>query len=38
VLHRVSRDGIEATDFGTREFHTLDRDGNALSFFRWERR
>ena len=24
------------TDFGTREFATLDLDGNLLSFFRWE--
>ncbi len=34
VLHHVSRAGVEATDFGTREFHTLDRDGNLVSFFR----
>jgi uncharacterized glyoxalase superfamily protein PhnB len=37
VLHRVSRDGVTATDFGTREFATLDRDGNLVSLFRWER-
>jgi uncharacterized glyoxalase superfamily protein PhnB len=36
VLHPVSRAGIGATDFGTREFATLDLDGNLLSFFRWE--
>ena len=36
VLHPVSRDGISTTDFGTREFATLDRDGNLISFFRWE--
>jgi catechol 2,3-dioxygenase-like lactoylglutathione lyase family enzyme len=35
VLHPVSRDGVTTTDFGTREFATLDRDGNLLSFFRW---
>jgi len=35
VLHPVSRDGIDDTDFGTREFATLDRDGNLLTFFRW---
>lgn len=35
VLHPVSRDGVSATDFGTREFATLDGDGNLLSFFRW---
>jgi hypothetical protein len=26
---------VTATDFGTREFSTLDRDGNLLTFFRW---
>jgi hypothetical protein len=35
VVHRVSTDGPDDTDFGTREFATLDRDGNLLSFFRW---
>ena len=35
VLHPVSRDGVDDTDFGTREFATLDCDGNLLSFFRW---
>ena len=35
VLHPVSRDGVTTTDFGTREFPTLDLDGNLLSFFRW---
>ena len=33
VLHPVSRDGVKATDFGTREFNALDRDGNLLTFF-----
>ena len=33
VLHQVSRDGVSATDWGTREFATLDRDGNLLAFF-----
>ena len=37
VLHPVSTGGVTATDFGTREFGTLDRDGNLLSFFRWVR-
>jgi len=37
VLHDVSRGGVSATDFGTREFATLDRDGNLLTFFRWDR-
>ena len=35
VLHRVSREGVEETDFGTREFATLDRDGNLVTFFQW---
>jgi catechol 2,3-dioxygenase-like lactoylglutathione lyase family enzyme len=35
VLHPVSRDGVDDTGFGTREFATLDLDGNLLSFFRW---
>jgi catechol 2,3-dioxygenase-like lactoylglutathione lyase family enzyme len=35
VLHPVSRDGVAQTDFGTREFATLDRDGNLISFFQW---
>lgn len=33
VLHPVSRDGVQATEFGTREFATLDPDGNLLTFF-----
>jgi hypothetical protein len=37
VLHPTSRGGVTATDFGTREFATLDQDGNLLSFLRWER-
>src|SRR3954453_2955888 len=36
VLHPVSRDGVTTTDFGTREFATLDLDGNLLTFFRWQ--
>src|SRR6185436_4653442 len=35
VLHPVSKDGVEDTDFGTREFATLDQDGNLIGFFRW---
>lgn len=38
VLHPVSRDGVTDTDFGTREFATLDPDGNLISFFRWVER
>lgn len=37
VLHPVSRDGVTETDFGTREFATLDADGNLIEFFRWTR-
>jgi catechol 2,3-dioxygenase-like lactoylglutathione lyase family enzyme len=35
VLHSVSRDGVDNTDFGTREFATLDLDGNLVTFFEW---
>ncbi len=35
VLHPVSRDGVTETDFGTREFATLDADGNLVEFFSW---
>jgi catechol 2,3-dioxygenase-like lactoylglutathione lyase family enzyme len=35
VLHPVSRDGVDDTDFGTREFATLDQDGNLVTFFQW---
>ncbi|MGH2712896.1 MAG: VOC family protein [Thermoleophilaceae bacterium] len=37
VPHDVSRDGVGRTDFGTREFATVDLDGNLLTFFRWEK-
>ena len=33
VLHPVSRGGVSETDFGSREFATLDQDGNLISFF-----
>ena len=33
VLHPVSRKGVDDTDFGTREFATLDLDGNLVTFF-----
>jgi catechol 2,3-dioxygenase-like lactoylglutathione lyase family enzyme len=36
VLHDASRDGASTTDFGTREFATVDLDGNLLTFLRWE--
>ena len=35
VLHRVSRDAVSQTDFGSREFATLDLDGNLVTFFEW---
>jgi catechol 2,3-dioxygenase-like lactoylglutathione lyase family enzyme len=35
VLHPVSRDGVSETDFGSREFATLDADGNLIEFFEW---
>jgi catechol 2,3-dioxygenase-like lactoylglutathione lyase family enzyme len=35
VLHPVSTDGVDETDFGTREFATLDADGNLVTFFEW---
>ena len=38
VLHPVSSDGVSETDFGTREFATLDLDGNLLAFFLWVER
>ncbi len=37
VLHPVSRDGVDDTDFGTREFAALDLDGNLVTFFLWRR-
>jgi uncharacterized glyoxalase superfamily protein PhnB len=33
VLHDASRDGVTATDWGARQFATLDSDGNLLTFF-----
>ncbi len=35
VLHTVSKGGVDDTDFGTREFATLDLDGNLVTFFEW---
>jgi catechol 2,3-dioxygenase-like lactoylglutathione lyase family enzyme len=35
VLHPVSAEGVSDTDFGTREFATLDLDGNLVTFFQW---
>lgn len=36
VLHPAARGEAAVTDFGTREFPTLDLDGNLLTFFRRE--
>jgi catechol 2,3-dioxygenase-like lactoylglutathione lyase family enzyme len=33
VLHPVAKSGVTDTDFGTREFATLDLDGNLITFF-----
>jgi catechol 2,3-dioxygenase-like lactoylglutathione lyase family enzyme len=35
VLHPVSEESVSDTEFGTREFATLDLDGNLLTFFEW---
>jgi len=35
VLHPVSRDGVGDTEFGTREFATVDLDGNLVTFYVW---
>ena len=35
VLHPVSKEGVGDTAFGTREFATLDLDGNLVTFFEW---
>lgn len=35
VLH-YTVDGVTTTDFGTREFATVDLDGNLLTFFHWQ--
>ena len=35
VLHPVSKESVDETDFGTREFATLDLDGNLVAFFEW---
>ena len=35
VLHPVSKDGVEDTDFGTHEFSALDLDGNLIGFYTW---
>jgi len=36
VLHPTSRDGVTDTDYGARDFATLDLDGNLVVFFQWD--
>ena len=35
VLHTMSRGGVEASDFGTREIVAVDLDGNLIGFHIW---
>jgi len=35
VLHPVSKEGVDDTDFGTHEFSALDQDGNLIGFYTW---
>ena len=35
MLHPVSKDGVDDTDFGTEAFSALDLDGNLIGFFTW---
>lgn len=35
ALHRASIGGAAETDFGTREVHAVDVDGNLITFFCW---
>jgi catechol 2,3-dioxygenase-like lactoylglutathione lyase family enzyme len=37
VLHPTSAKGVSDTDYGTREFATVDIDGNLVTFFQWTR-
>ena len=36
VLHPASRGGVTDTDYGARDFATVDLDGNLVTFFRWD--
>ena len=36
VLHPASKDGVSDTDYGARDFATVDLDGNLVVFFRWD--
>jgi hypothetical protein len=35
VIHPASHQGVRETEFGTREFATVDADGNLIEFFHW---
>lgn len=35
VLHPADTGAVTTTDFGTREFATVDHDGNLIEFYRW---
>ena len=35
VLHPVSKERVDDTDFGTHEFSALDLDGNLIGFYTW---
>lgn len=35
VLHPGDSGAVTTTDFGTREFATVDLDGNLVEFYRW---
>ena len=36
VLHPTSRNGVTDTEYGARDFATLDLDGNLVVFFQWD--
>jgi catechol 2,3-dioxygenase-like lactoylglutathione lyase family enzyme len=36
VIHPASGDGVTDTDYGARDFATVDLDGNLVVFFRWD--
>ena len=36
VIHPASGGGVTDTDYGARDFATVDLDGNLVVFFRWD--
>jgi catechol 2,3-dioxygenase-like lactoylglutathione lyase family enzyme len=36
VIHPASSSGVTDTDYGARDFATVDLDGNLVVFFRWD--